>query len=47
MTLLPEKNYDLNALMKGYDMLITNKNQVKVQELGDTVIDFLSNGKYG
>lgn len=41
MNPLSQNNYDLNAVLKGYDLLITNKTPEQVVELGDSILDFL------
>lgn len=42
---LAKKNYDLNAVMKGYDMLVDKKDPVRIEQLGNALIHFLSRGK--
>lgn len=42
---IPRQNYDLNGVFKGYDNLIENKSEVKIDELGNPIVHFLAVGK--
>ena len=44
---IPRQNYDLNGVFKGYDNLIENKSEVKIDELGNPIVHFLAVGKSG